>query len=397
MSTIPTSDFETFKKQVSKPNTGFDDVKQEVQREKINKNIVLVYNSDFTGCGHIRTIVPALYLNAVFGRANQLQCITTTNMIYQEDILKRTRSILFQRTMGPQSIGVIQHYKELQKKYKFKMVYDIDDFIWTGDLEGEDIPDYNFGKRNITPIVQQSSIDNMKLMDQIMVTSQFLKDYIASFGIDPNKITIVHNTMPSFLWGSDKKQPITERITKPTIIWSASPTHWHNGEKLYGDMDNAWREWVIRNVNLGKINYVQMGGCPWFFEEIRDKIKVIDWVDSLHYPGVVKSVNADFGISPLVPNHFNYSKSPIKYQEYCVSGIVGIGTVFTNGKPSPYDISQVRTEETVTVDQLDQLFFNHLCKPEVYNDILEKQYQQVRDENWILESSGFINMLTKII
>lgn len=398
---LPTSDFDMFKKQVSNPNTGFDNVEQVVNvgpPKKINKNLVLVYNSDYTGCGYIRTIIPSLYLNAIMARRGNIECMVTRHMIFQEDILEKTKTILFQRTMGPNSTDVVKKYKELQKKYKFKMVYDIDDFIWDGDDEGEGIPAYNPGKANISKEVQDTSLEIMKLMDEICVTTQFLKDYISKkAGIDPNKITLVHNTMPSYLWGSIKKQPITEQITKPTVLWSASPTHWHNGAKLYGDMDNAWREWVIRNVNCGRINFVQMGGLPWFFEEIKDKIKVINWVDSLHYPSVVKAVNADFGIAPLVPNYFNYSKSPIKYQEYCVSGIVGIGTVFTNGNPSPYDIACVRTEDTVTADQLDELFFGYLSRPEVYNDLLNKQYQQVVENHWIQESAGYIQKMMNIL
>lgn len=402
MPKIPTSNLDLFKHQVSNPNMGFDsntdtDVEEQKNLHKVNKNIVLSYVSDYTGCGHIRNILPSTYLNAVFGRDASMNIITSPAMIYQPDILKRTRSVFFQRTMGPHSVDMVRQYKELQKQYKFKMVYDLDDFIWDGKDIGEEIPNYNFGKEAITKEVQDAAIENMKMMDTVTVTCDFLKDYIASRGVDKNKIKIVHNTMPSFLWGSDKKPHITEKIEKPTIIWSASPTHWHDGKKLLGDLDNAWYQWIIKSVKEDKINYVQMGGLPWFFEEIKDKIKVYNWVNSLHYPAAVKSANADFGIAPLVPNHFNYSKSPIKYQEYCVAGIVGVGTVFTNGKPSPYDIALTQAPDTVTVEMLDHLFFEYLCLPENYNRLLDQQYQQVMDNNWITESTGYVNMMTSIL
>lgn len=403
---LPTSDFEMFKKQVDNPNTksetsfdfdvtAMDDVQNSTH--KVKKSIVLSYISDYTGCGHIRNILPMTYVNAIFGRDNQLNVITSPTMIFQPDILKRTRSILFQRTMGPHSTEIVKKYKELQDQFKYKMVYDIDDFIWDGSEVGEEIPEYNFGKPAIDAVVQQSSIDNMKMMDTVCVTSQFLKDYIASKGVENDRIVIVHNTMPSFLWGADKKPHIDKKIEKPTIVWSASPTHWHNEHKMYGDMDNAWYRWIVKSVKAGRINYVQMGGLPWFFEDIKHEIKVYNWVNSLHYPAAVKSIKADFGIAPLVPNYFNYSKSPIKYQEYCVAGIVGVGTVFTNGKPSPYDIALTQTPDNVTEDMLDHLFFEYLSLPENYNRILDQQYQQVIHSNWITESSGYINMLTGII
>jgi len=402
MATIPTSNLDLFKQQVSSPNMGFDsgydsDAEAKKQAHSVKKNVVLSYVSDYTGCGHIRNIIPSTYLNAIFGRDAQMNIITSPAMIFQPDILKRTRSILFQRTMGPHSVGMIQQYKELQKQYQFKMVYDLDDFIWDGKDIGEEIPNYNFGKEAINSEVQNSCIENMKMMDTVTVTCDFLRDYIASKGVDKNKIKIVHNTMPSFLWGSDKKAHITKKIEKPTIVWSSSPTHWHDGKKLLGDMDNAWLQWIIKSVKEDKINYVQMGGLPWFFEEIKDKIKVYGWVNSLHYPAAVKSVKADFGIAPLVPNFFNYSKSPIKYQEYCVAGIVGVGTIFANGKPSPYDIALTHTLDTVTVEMLDHLFFEYLCLPENYNRLLDQQYQQVMDNSWITESQGYVNLMTSIL
>jgi len=394
---LPTSNLEDFKKQLNNPNTGFKYHRQEGGNlTKIKKNIVLSVISDYTGCGHIRNILPFTYMNAVFGKESGIQVITTPVVITDPAILKRTRTVYFQRTMGPETVALIMHFKELQKQFKFKMVYDIDDFVWDGEDEGEEIPTYNFGKNAITHAVQSSAISNMQMMDTVCVSTQFLKDYIASRGVDRNKIIVVHNTLPTYLWGTEKKKPITEKIVKPKVLWSSSPTHWHDGNKLYGDMDNSWREWIIKSVKEDKIDYIQMGGLPWFFKEIEDKITVYNWVNSLHYPSVVRSINADFGISPLVPNYFNYSKSAIKYQEYCMVGTVGIGTTFTNGKPSPYDISVTRINAFASVEDIDELF-DTITEPDVYNQILEKQYAQIIDNNWTTESAGYINMMTSII
>jgi len=396
---LPTSDIDDFKKQMQSPNTGFTETRvvEDPQLKKVQKNLVLSYNADYTGCGFIRNIIPMTYLNSVFGKTRNFQTIVTPHMIFQPDVLEKTRSILFQRTMAPSSVDVIKHYKKLQQHYRFKMVYDIDDFIWDGPEEGETIPEYNFGKPGIDKDVQDAAIENMKMMDVVCVSTQFLGDYIASRGVDKDKIQVIHNTLPAYLWGDTRVPKRTEPIKKPTIVWSASPTHWHNDNKLAGDMDNAWKEWIINAVNADKINYIQMGGLPWFFESIKDKITVIDWVNSLHYPKTIKSLNADFGIAPLVPNYFNYSKSAIKYQEYCVAGIVGIGTVFDNGKPSPYDVSITTTSDSITVDEIDDLIFNKLSDPDVYNNIIDRQYQQIIDENWTTESAAYINKLTSIL
>lgn len=393
---LPTSTLEVFKDQLNNPNKEYKNIYQKnTAVHGIKRNIVISLPSDSTGCGHIRNIFPLTYINAVFGKSGKFNLLTTPIMIFQDEILQRTRSIFFQRTMSPNQMPAVLRYKELQKKYKFKLVYDIDDFIWDGDADGETIPLYNFGKKTIGKDVQHSSIEIMKLMDTVCVSTKFLGDYIANKGIDKNKIKVIHNTVPQFFWGTNKRPHITERFEKPNVIWSASPTHWSNEKRLAGDMENNWQEWVIKSVMSNKINFIQMGGLPWFFESIKNKIKIIPWVNSFQYHLAVKNANPDFGIAPLVPNYFNYSKSAIKYQEYCVVGALGIGTYFTNGKPSPYDICQVKVPDTITVNEIDELFDKY-CDPKHYNDVVDKQYQQMIDNHWYTESAGYINTLLEL-
>ena len=49
-----------------------------------------------------------------------MNIINTPYMIYDENILSHTRSIIFQRMMGQNSIHIIKRYKELQQQYNFK-------------------------------------------------------------------------------------------------------------------------------------------------------------------------------------------------------------------------------------------------------------------------------------
>jgi len=392
---LPTSEMDVFKKQLQNPNKEFKNLSQKNNTiAKVQKNIVISQNSDSSGCGHIRNIFPMNYLNSVFGKSGRFNLLMTPPgvFIFQPEILQRTRTIFFQRTMAPQQIPAIKQYKELQKKFQFKMIYDIDDFIWDGKDIGEEIPKYNFGKKTISPEVQTASIEIMKMMDIVCVSTKFLGDYIASKGVSKKKIKVIHNTVSQAFWGSQRKPPITKRINKPKVIWTASPTHWSDEHKMAGDMENAWQEWVINSVIDGKIDFFQMGGCPWFFKPIEKKITIIPWLNSYQYHLAILNIRPDFGIAPLVPNYFNYSKSCIKYQEYCAAGTLGIGTYFTNGKQSPYDVCQVKVPETITVDEIDRLV-SDLCEPEKYNEVVSNQYKQMMDSNWYTESPGYVNML----
>jgi len=396
MVTIPTSNKDDFMRQLNSPNTNLPvNMQFEQQVNKIVKNIVISYVSDSAGCGHIRNVFPFTYLNAVFARDGNLIPMIAPFYLYQHDILLRTRSIFFQRQMSPQQIPQIQQYKNLQKNYQYKMVYDIDDFIWKGPNEGECLPEYNFASTQIGEDVRKSSIEIMNMMDTVCVSTQFLKDYLSTHGVN-KPIEVVHNTVPKSFWGTVKRGPIKEKIKKPRVVYTGSPTHYCNQRKMVGDWDNAWREWVIKNVKDNKIEFMCMGGLPFFFEEIKNKIHVVKWVNSYQYHLPVIKFRPDFGIAPLVRNYFNYSKSSIKYQEYCAAGCVGIGTVFTNDMPSPYDINIVKAPDTITVDQINQIISEY-SEPVKFNDTITKQFKQIEDNNWWLESQGFINRLASLL
>jgi len=275
------------------------------------------------------------------------------------------------------------------------MIYDIDDFIWKGSDEGEEIPEYNFGSGGITEEVRNSSIEIMNMMDVVCVSTDFLGEYIKNNGVT-TEIKTVHNAVPQYFWGPHRKRPITSKIDKPRVIYSGSPTHYSNQKRLKGDWENSWCEWVIKNVKDNKIDFCCMGGLPFFFEKIKNKIKIVDWVNSFQYALPIKDFRPDIGIAPLVPNYFNYSKSCIKYTEYCSIGALGIGTVFTNGKPSPYEVNIVKAPDTITVKEIDELV-DRYTEPDEYNKVIKEQYKQMDINSWWLESPGYVKMLADIL
>ena len=393
---IPTSNYEAFRQHLLNPNKPFELSTQEGKVLRIQKNLVISYISDSTGCGHIRNIFPMTYLNSIFGKTGRFNIIISPIMLFQHDILLRTRSIFFQRTMAPGHVQAVRMYKDAQKKYGFKMVYDIDDFIWDGPDVGETIPDYNFGKRTITPEVQKSSIEIMNEMNTVCTSTQFLADYIRTHGVTKPEIKVVYNAVAQYFWGPQRKKPIKDKIRRPKVIYTGSPTHYNNQTKLKGDWENSWTEWVIKNVQENKIEFCCMGGLPFFFEPIKDRIKVVGWVNSYQYHLPIKDFRADIGIAPLVQNYFNYSKSDIKHIEYCALGILSIGTVFTNGKPSPYDNNFVKVKDNCTAQDIDNIIAEY-TEPEKYNQVIKQQYEVLDKEGRWLESPQYVKMITDIL
>ena len=374
---------------------------QPPQQVKIQKNLVISFVSDYSGCGHIRNIFPMQFLNAVFGKNNQLLNIVTPIWLWQQDLLMRARTIYFQRQMTKQHFEILSKYKELQKQYKFKMVWDIDDFIWghnekQGGTKDDGVPTYNFGWVNISDEVKEYSVKIMNLMDTCIFSTQFLADYAKNeLGVTA-ECKVMPNAIPMYFWGNTIKNDIVEDIKKPRVLYTGSPTHYNNNEKLLGDWDNAWKDWVIKSVENDKIEFVVMGGLPWFLEEIKEKITIVPWVDSYRYHIAVKEQRAHFGIMPLVPNNFNHGKSDIKAIEHYADGVVCIGTTFTNGKPSPYDNNPITIPDNCTLDDIDEMF-EFLCKAENFNKAKNEQYNKLNTEARFIEHPEYIKKLTSII
>lgn len=396
-------DLNSYKKSISKTRKP---LKKEVLRPinkkiKLVKNNVLNFYSDTNGCGHIRSLFPMNYINSVFAAANALTVISSLEFLYQDNLLIKSRSLYFQRHMGTAQKSIIRSYKAKQDSYRYKMVWDIDDMIWGyNELQGgskeHGVPSYNQTWSRVTNELKTNSIEIMKMMDLISVSTQFLKDYLINELKIKVPIVVMQNSVAKYLWGSKEKTPIIKNIKKPKVIYTGSPTHYSNKDKLYGDWDNNWKDWVIENVNNDKIDFVIMGALPWFFKEIEDKIECIPWLNSYSYSNAVKDINADFGIIPLVQNDFNRAKSNLKMLEYSAAGIISIGSSFTDGTKSPYEDTPVTLPWDVSKKEISNMIKN-LSKKENYNRTLKEQYNYLEENNHWLESKGYVDKFVQVI
>lgn len=406
---LPTSNLEQFQEQLNNPNKAYSNhgipgtELNEKKISRIHKNMILSFSSDTTGCGHIRNIFLMTYLNAVFAKSKVLRTAILPFFYYQHDVLMQARSLFFPRTMSDEYKVAVHRYKDMQQRYKYKMIYDIDDFIWQGDDKGERIPEYNFGHRQISNELAGTVKEIMGMMDLVCVSTDFLKKYIAEKLKVTIPIVVLPNCVPRYFYGPNRRPAITEKLMKPKFIYTGSPTHYDNEKKLLGDFDNAWVEYLNKNVRDGKIEFMLLG-CnlspqgpilPWFFESIKKYIYPVGWLNSYQYHLPILEYKPDFSIAPLVPNYFNYSKSDIRYIETCAFGAVFMGSVFTNGMPSPYDNASITLPDNCTVSDIEAKV-DELSYPENFNDIIQKQYQYMEQAGRWLESEQYVNMLTKI-
>ena len=367
---------------------------------KVKKNLLLSFVSDSTGCGHIRNVFPLTYLNSVFSKSDALHTIISPYFVTQAEMLQRAKLIFFQRQMAPQHLALIKQYRKNADALKYIMAWDMDDMIWgLNENQGGDkysgVPSYNFGAKNITPAIKKSSVEIMNQMDVCTFSTQFLADYARDVLKVKAQCMVIPNSIPKYLWGDELRPlPTKEELKKPRVIYTGSPTHYNNQTKKLGDWKNSWKDWVIKAVKKDEIEFYCFGGLPWFFEEIKDKVIIRDWVPSYNYHQIVKKVKAHIGIMPLVRNDFNHAKSDLKYIEHCADGVPAIGSVFRKGV-SPYDNNILQMPDDCSVSDIDAMF-DKLKDPDYYEEVQIQQREMMdRDGRWT-ETQGYVDHWKKL-
>jgi len=366
---------------------------EEPKKITVTKDVVVSFPSDVSGCGHIRNIIPFTYLNSS-SRQTGLNAIISNMFLTQQEILAKTRTIFFQRPLNGSFLPIIKDYKRNQPQFKYRMVWDLDDFVWganenEGGTKEDGVPSYNFGSKNVTKELKESSIEIMKLMDTLTFSTQWLADYARNELGMTQDIVVVPNSVPQYLWGVERRPNIKTKLTKPRVLYTGSPSHYSNESKQYGDFEHSWADWIIDAVNKEEIEFVCLGGSPWFLESIKDKIKIYDFVNYYRYPSLVKSIRADIGIMPLTLNNFNRAKSDLKAIEFYAAGVPSIGSVFPDGT-SPYEKNPVTLPYNATVKDI-RAKVEWLCYPENHNKVKDQQYSIIKDEGRYLESRRFVD------
>jgi len=261
-------------------------------------------------------------------------------------------------------------------------------------------PEFDFGfmfgyKKQKWSILKSNYVD-MNMVDLVTVSTEPLKKYVQELTGVKTPIEVVSNTVPQFLYGKARRAGVKRRIEKPIIVYPQSPTHYSNSKKMKGDLNNSWYDYFMKSIEENKIQMVTMGNLPWMFEDVKDKIKVIPWINAYQYAAILKAMSPHFVIMPLVPNDFNSAKSDIKYIETCAVGAIGIGTKFKSGRISPYDNNIVTLPDDCTIKDIEETIYKY-CDSKEYNEVITKQYDMLDTDGRYLESPQFINKLISIL
>ncbi len=283
----------------------------------------LNYLADYGGCGFYRCMSANFLLNI-----NQKAVITeSTTMILDERFYQTVDSIKVQRQATTYQKDFLFALKQMGERTQkqTKMIYEVDDVVFA-----EDIPIYNRNRDAFTsPEIQSSIKDILGIMDEIVVTTDYFKEYMSS-KIDNKKITVIPNYLMK--WWFDRYYNLNQLLKaydknkkKPIVAIFASGTHCDVLNRTNQQDDFAF---VVDNIikTRTEFNWHFYGSYPLTLKPFIDKgeMKFFPWVQLSEFPETMANSGAQLTFACLQDNNFNRCKSNIKLIE---AGALGLPCV----------------------------------------------------------------------
>jgi hypothetical protein len=279
---------------------------------------VVHYNADYSGCGMYRMSWVGHLLNA----HQKAMVQESTVMIIDPRWYVNTKAIRIQRQATPHQLQFIQFLKSIQKDFGFKLIYEVDDIIFR-----EDIPDYNKFKFAFeSDEIRQTSVDIIKLCDEVSVTNDFMKQYYQE-KCNKQEVTVIPNFIPRWWMGNyynlaKISNNFTQNRKRPRILYAGSGAHF--------DVDNRTNhrddfEHVIKAIidTRFKFKWVFLGAFPLPLRPYIENgdLEFHPWQRFYDYPKKIDDLNIQMLVAPLQNNNFNKGKSDLKYIEACCYGL----------------------------------------------------------------------------
>jgi hypothetical protein len=244
-------------------------------------------------------------------------------MITNPEFYTNVKVIRVQRQATKNQLEFVKFLKkEIQPRVGCRIVYEIDDIIFR-----EDIPDYNKFKFAFeSDEIRESSLEIMKLCDEITCTCEFMRDYYRE-KTGKEEVTVIPNFPPKFWIGNffnEKRvtQLYKKHQNKPRILYAGSGAHFDvdNKDKQRDDFNHVI-EAVIKTRK--RFQWVFVGAFPIALRPYvqSGEIEFHPWQQIYLYPEKLNDLEIQMAVAPLVDNNFNRAKSDLKYIEACALGI----------------------------------------------------------------------------
>ncbi len=290
------------------------------------------YYADYAGCGWWRMIQPETLLNM-----EQKAIINgLTTMVVDPRFYFGIEAVRLQRQATPVQLEFVKFLKAGSAEHGFKVIYEIDDIIFK-----DDIPDFNRCKTAFEDdSILASSIEMMRLCDEISVTCQFMKEYYIDKTGNKN-ITVLPN-YPSRMWMDGHYDPVrlmenyTKYKNRPRVAYIGSGTHIDVGNRTNqkDDFEHIVQH-IIKTRDIFKWVFVGCFPLPCKPFIDRGEMEFISWFPLKNLAKAYTSINCQAVYAPLQDCSFNRAKSNIKYLESACCGIPGVFQNMITYKDAP--------------------------------------------------------------
>ena len=215
------------------------------------------------------------------------------------------------------------------------MLLELDDMLF-------DIPSWNYASDYYNQ--HRKSIEQiMREVDGMTVSTEFLKREYSKFC---NKIEVIPNHLPKFLWGEAIAQHTLDKPGKVKIVWAGSDNHAANAKLTSkgikgGDFGTVLMDFIRKTVN--DYDWHILGGCPQELNDLKNNgITYHGWRSIFEYPLFLRGLQPDIFIAPLQDIPFNAAKSNLKLLEACAVGASG---VYSDVEPYRGTMMSAKTDE----------------------------------------------------
>lgn len=329
------------------------------------------YYADYAGCGWWRMIAPETLMNL----DNKAVVNGLTTMIVDANFYQAVDAVRLQRQASPVQLKFVEFLKAASNKHDFRMIYEVDDVIFK-----DDIPEFNRCKVAFEdPEIYKSSLEMMKIADEISVTCQFMKEYYIDKTGNKN-VTVLPN-YPAKMWLDGHYHPgkimdnFLQNQKRPRVAYIGSGTHIDVSNKT-NQKDDFHH--VVNHIikTRHKFKWVFVGCYPLPLKPFIDRgeMEHIQWFPLKRLADAYTSINCQAVFAPLVDCTFNKAKSNIKYLEAACCGIPGVFQDLITYKDAPL---KFKTGNEL-IDQLDFLLEN----AEIYEQY-SKDARAYADTMWL--------------
>jgi hypothetical protein len=350
---------------------------------ELDLNRAMNYYADYSGCGFWRMIWPEHVLNA----HQKLIVHGSTVMNFDQNYYRGVKTVRIQRQATATQLKFVQFLKELSAKQGFRIIYEIDDLVFS-----EDIPEYNKFKPAFTdPEIRKTAQSIMELCDEITVTCDFMKEYYLEKTSNKN-ITVIPNYPPKFWLGNFyNEKRISENYDefekRPRILYAGSGAHF-DVENRVSQNDDFFHVIDIIRKTKDKFKWVFLGAFPLPLRPLIQSgdLEFHPWQDLYRYPEKIYNLRVNMMVAPLQNNTFNKAKSDLKYIEACSFGLpIACQDIVT------YSEAPIKFK---TGEEMISCIEDTLAKKGKYMNASAK-YRKVAEDRW-LENESNIQKYTEL-